>query len=113
MDEEGYLYFESRMDDIINISGEKVAPKEIENVLYRIPEVKEVAVIGVDDAVLGQVIKAFIVLHESQTKTDTEILRFCSKHLSRLMLPKYIKIVDSLPKTVTGKIRKIDLSYLD
>lgn len=113
MDEEGYLYFESRMDDIINISGEKVAPKEIENVLYRIPEVKEVAVIGVDDAVLGQVIKAYIVLHESQTKTDTEILRFCSKHLSRLMLPKYIKIVDSLPKTVTGKIRKIDLSYLD
>ena len=67
MDEEGYLYFVGRMDDIIKSRGEKVAPKEVENMLMNIPGVKEAAVIGVPDEILGQAVKAFVVLEEGVT----------------------------------------------
>ncbi|WP_322791793.1 class I adenylate-forming enzyme family protein [Bellilinea sp.] len=108
MDEEGYFYFVARKDDIIKSRGEKVSPKEVENVLYKIEGVQEVAVIGVKDALLGQAIKAFIVKNSSEL-TETEVLRFCRNHLEDFMIPKYIQFVDELPKTTSGKIKKTDL----
>ena len=109
MDEDGYLYFVSRKDDIIKCGGEKVPPKEIENVLYEIPQVLEAAVIGVDDEILGQAIKAYISLKDGASLTEREVLTHCRAHLESAMAPKYVEFIDELPKTGSGKIRKKDL----
>ncbi|GAP10759.1 acyl-CoA synthetase [Bellilinea caldifistulae] len=108
MDEEGFFYFVARKDDVIKSRGEKVSPKEVENVLYKIEGVHEVAVIGVEDALLGQAIKAFIVKNNSSL-TETDVLRFCRNHLEDFMIPKIVQFVDELPKTSSGKIKKTEL----
>jgi acyl-coenzyme A synthetase/AMP-(fatty) acid ligase len=109
MDDEGFLYFISRKDDIIKVSGERVSPKEIENVLCEIEGVNEAAVIGVADEILGQAIKAFISLRKGYKLTADDIVRHCSKHLESYMVPKYIEIWDELPKSSHGKIAKKEL----
>jgi acyl-CoA synthetase (AMP-forming)/AMP-acid ligase II len=109
MDEEGYFYFVGRKDDIIKSRGEKVSPKEIENVLYALKGVLEAAVIGVPDPVLGQSIKAIIVtngVHLSQS----QVLAHCRAHLEDFMVPRQIEFRDSLPKTTSGKIKKTGLN---
>lgn len=110
MDEEGYLYFVGRMDDIIKSRGEKVAPKEVENAIVDIPGVKEAAVIGVPDEVLGHAVKAFVVLEEGVDLGEREILRACQARLESFMVPKLVAFVPSLPRTTTGKISKAALS---
>jgi acyl-CoA synthetase (AMP-forming)/AMP-acid ligase II len=112
MDDEGYLYFIARKDDIIKCKGEKVSPKEIENVLYSLHGILEAAVVGVSDEILGQAIKAFVALDKGSSLTEKEILRYCSQHLENHMIPKYIVIQNSLPKTDTGKISKKILAGL-
>lgn len=106
MDEEGYLYFVARKDDIIKSRGEKVSPKEIENVLYSLKGVIEAAVIGIPDKILGESIKAFIVLEKDSKLTEKDILKYCSQNLENFMVPKYVEITQFLPKTTTGKIAK-------
>jgi acyl-CoA synthetase (AMP-forming)/AMP-acid ligase II len=110
MDGEGYLYFVGRMDDIIKSRGEKVAPKEVENMLMNIPGVKEAAVIGVPDEVLGQAVKAFVVFEEGVAMTEKQLQKECQSRLENFMVPKYIVETASLPKTDTGKIKKTGLS---
>ena len=109
LDDEGYLYFVGRMDDVIKSRGEKVAPKEVEIVLMNIPGVKEAAVIGVPDAILGQAVKAFVVLEAGIDLTERQLQRECQSRLENFMVPKYIVAVPALPKTDTGKIRKTGL----
>jgi amino acid adenylation domain-containing protein len=109
-DEEGYLYFVGRMDDIIKSRGEKVAPKEVESTLMNIHGVKEAAVIGVPDDILGQAVKAFVVLEEGVTLGEKDVMRECQLRLESFMVPKFVTFVASLPKTTTGKIKKTDLS---
>ena len=106
MDEEGFFYFVARKDDIIKSRGEKVAPKEVENVLYQLPGVVEAAVVGVPDDLLGQAVKAFIVCGDGHTLTERDVLRHCRQHLEDFMVPKYIEFRESLPKTPSGKIRR-------
>lgn len=106
MDEEGFLYFVARKDDIIKSRGEKVAPKEVESVLYQLPGVVEAAVIGVPDEVLGQAIKAFVVCGDGHTLTEQEVLRHCARHLEDFMIPRTVEFRTSLPKTPSGKIQK-------
>ncbi len=108
-DEDGHLYFVSRMDDIINTRGEKVAPKEIEVILYNLPGVREVAVVGVPDDVLGQAVKAFLVLEEGVSMTEKQVQKACQDKLEGFMVPKFVQFVAELPKTDTGKIRKVGL----
>jgi acyl-CoA synthetase (AMP-forming)/AMP-acid ligase II len=108
-DSEGYLYFVARKDDIIKSRGEKVSPKEVENVLYGLDGVQDAAVVGVPDDILGQAIKAFVVLRAGCQHSDKDVLRHCHKHLESFMVPKYIAIVPELPKTDTGKIKKLGL----
>ncbi|MBU1237947.1 MAG: AMP-binding protein [Gammaproteobacteria bacterium] len=110
MDEEGYLYFVARMDDVIKSRGEKVAPKEVEHVLMNIPGVREAAVIGVPDDILGQAVKAFVTPEDGVTLTEKQIQRECQARLENFMVPKYVAIVANLPKTDTGKIKKTGLS---
>jgi amino acid adenylation domain-containing protein len=109
MDEEGYLYFVARKDDIIKSRGEKVSPKEIENVLCGMPGVAEAAVVGVPDAVLGQAIKAVIVPGNGNILSESEIKRYCARHLEDFMVPSIVEFRSSLPKTASEKIRKADL----
>ena len=110
MDEEGYLYFVGRMDEIIKSRGEKVAPKEVENALTNIPGVKEAAVIGVPDEVLGQAVKAFVVLEDGVKLAEKQLQRECQSRLEGFMVPKYIVVLPSLPRTATGKIKKTGLA---
>jgi len=107
-DEEGFFYFVSRKDDIIKSRGEKIAPKEVENVLYMLEGVVEAAVIGVPDPVLGQALKAFLVISGNEL-SETQVLAHCRAHLEDFMVPKYVEFRDTLPKTSSGKIKKTDL----
>jgi long-chain acyl-CoA synthetase len=109
MDEEGYYYFISRKDDIIKSRGEKVSPIEVERVIYSLEGVTEVAVIGVPDSFLGQVIKAFVVC-KNNAITEKVVLAYCRAHLEDFMVPKLIEFRDELPKTSSGKIKKSDLT---
>jgi acyl-CoA synthetase (AMP-forming)/AMP-acid ligase II len=108
-DEEGFLYFVSRKDDIIKSRGEKVSPKEVESVLYEMDDVVEVAVVGVPDDVLGEAIKAYVVLKDGSPATEKELLAWCNKNLEDFMVPKTIELSEALPKTSSGKITKKDL----
>lgn len=107
-DEEGYLCFVSRKDDIIKCRGEKVAPREVENVIYGIEGVTEVAVVGIPDPLQGQAIKAFVVAPGCEL-TPAQVLAHCKAHLEDLMVPKQVEFRAELPKTPSGKIRKVDL----
>jgi len=106
MDEDGFLYFVSRKDDIIKSRGEKVSPKEVEDVLYAMDGIVEAAVIGVPDDLLGEAIKGFVVLREGSGLTEKQILAHCSDNLEDFMVPSEIEIRDSLPRTSSGKITK-------
>jgi amino acid adenylation domain-containing protein len=110
LDQEGYLYFVARMDEIIKSRGEKVAPKEIENVIGDIRGVREVAVIGIPDEILGQAVKALVVVEEGSSLTELEIRRECQRLLEPFKVPKYVEFVADLPKTTSGKIRKMGLA---
>ncbi len=108
MDEDGYFYFVGRQDDIIKSRGEKIAPKEIENVLYSLPGVVEAAVIGVPDPILGQAIKAFVVCQDGGL-SEMDVLRHCRAHLEDFMVPQSVEFRAALPKTDSGKIKKTEL----
>ena len=107
-DEEGFFYFVSRVDDIIKTRGEKVAPKEIENVLYLLPCVLEAAVVGVPDELEGEAIKAYIVTSDPALSARV-VINHCKKHLESFMIPKFIEFRDTLPKGSTGKIAKREI----
>jgi long-chain acyl-CoA synthetase len=106
MDAEGFLYFVSRSDEIIKTRGEKVSPVEVENALYRIPGIREVAVVGIPDAVLGEAIRAYVVPNCGAALTAARIRAECSKYLETFMVPQQIELCDHLPRTESGKVSK-------
>ena len=108
MDEAGYFYFIARKDDMLKSRGEKVAPVEVERVLYELEGVVEAAVVGVPDPVLGQAIKAFVVA-QGRTLTERDVLAHCRSRLEDFMVPQQVEFREALPKTPSGKIRKADL----
>ncbi len=105
-DEEGYLYFIERKDDLIKTGGERVSPKEVENTLVACEGVLEAAVVGVPDEVLGTALKAFVAPENNQPLLAKAIMNHCNRNLEAFMVPKYIEIRTSLPKTENGKIDK-------
>jgi len=109
MDDEGYLYFEGRSDDIIKTRGEKVSPLEVENVLLAIAGIKEVAVMGVADETLGQFVKAFVVVEEGIEFADRQLRKMCLANLENFMVPQEIVCLTEMPKTANGKIDKKQL----
>jgi acyl-coenzyme A synthetase/AMP-(fatty) acid ligase len=109
-DEEGWLYFVARRDDIIKSRGEKISPREVENAISAVEGVYEVAVVGVSDAVLGQAVKAFVTLKDGAKVTERDVIRHCLTNLENFMAPKFVEFVASLPRTDTGKIKKIGLA---
>jgi amino acid adenylation domain-containing protein len=105
-DEDGYLYFVGRKDDLIKTKGERVSPKEIENILCHHQAVADAAVIGVPDEILGSAIKAFIVTKSQNSLGEKDILKHCKENMEIFMVPKYVEFIDELPKTPNGKIDK-------
>lgn len=105
-DEEGFLYFVGRKDDIIKTRGEKVSPKEVENVIYTIPGVREAAIIGVPDEVLGLALKAVVAVEEGVTLEPRDIIKACASQLEDFMVPKHVEFRAALPKTDTGKVSR-------
>lgn len=112
-DEEGYFWFEGRGDDIIISSGYTIGPFEVEDALVKHPAVKECAVVASPDELRGAIVKAFIVLRDPQLKEDPSIIETLQNHVKELTAPyKYprkIEFLDELPKTISGKIRRVEL----
>lgn len=105
-DEEGYYYITGRKKDVITSSGKPVHSPEIENVISLHPSVSEVAVIGVPDKELGEIVKAVVVLRGGEKVAEEEIISWCASRLDDYKVPKSVDIVDSLPKTPSGKVLK-------
>jgi amino acid adenylation domain-containing protein len=110
LDEDGYLYFVGRMDEVIKSRGEKVPPEEVERALMKIPGVREAGVIGVPDELLGQAVKAFVILESGADLTEQAIKIACQGRLENFMVPKHVVFVEALPRTTTGKIARSELS---
>jgi acyl-CoA synthetase (AMP-forming)/AMP-acid ligase II len=112
MDEEGFLYFQGRNDDIIKTRGEKVSPVEIENIIYKIDGVKEVAVLGIPDVIMGEAIEVFITTHDAIQLSEKEIQRECMTHLESFMVPQKVIFLKEMPKSPNGKIDKKELKKI-
>jgi long-chain acyl-CoA synthetase len=104
MDEDGFFYIVDRKKEIILSGGFNVYPRDVEEVLYLHPKVREAAVIGVADAFLGECVKAFVVPHDGGSPSAEEIIEFCRKHLVVYKVPTQVEFRDSLPKTLIGKV---------
>ena len=104
MDADGWFYVVDRKKDMINASGYKVWPREVEDVLYTHPAVREAAVVGVPDEYRGETVKAFVSLRDDVSATPEEIIEFAKAQMAAYKYPRSVEIVDELPKTVTGKI---------
>ena len=109
VDEDGLLYFAGRTDDIIKTRGEKVSTVEVENVLHSLPGVRQAAVVGIPDDLLGEAVRAYVVLDEGAVLTESEILRFARSKLENFMVPREVVFLDELPHTESGKVRKRSL----
>ncbi|MEB3371079.1 AMP-binding protein [Saccharopolyspora mangrovi] len=109
MDEQGWFYVVDRKKDMINASGFKVWPREVEDVLYGHPAVREAAVVGVPDAYRGETVKAFISLSHGASVTGEELVEHCKQQLAAYKYPRSVEILDELPKTATGKILRRQL----
>jgi acyl-CoA synthetase (AMP-forming)/AMP-acid ligase II len=110
VDEDGDLYFVDRSDDIIKTRGEKVSSVEVENAIYALPGVRLAAVIGVPDDLLGQAVRAYVVLEDDVRLSAEEIRRACRANLESFMVPRDVILVEALPHTDSGKIRKKSLA---
>jgi acyl-coenzyme A synthetase/AMP-(fatty) acid ligase len=91
---------------MIKCRGERVSAKEVENILYEIPGIKEAAVIGIPDGIEGQSIKAFVIVNPTAGLDEKNIRKYCADHLEPFAVPRYIHFIDELPKTPNGKIDK-------
>ena len=105
-DKEGYLYIISRRSDIIKSGSHRIGPKEIEDVILEHEATHEVAVIGVEDEILGEVIKACVILKPGVICSDKDIIKHCRKNLQMFKVPVTVDFFDEFPITATGKIRK-------
>ncbi|MBU1699963.1 MAG: acyl--CoA ligase [Candidatus Eisenbacteria bacterium] len=108
-DKDGFLYFKGRKLDIINTGGEKVSAREVEDILMQHPMVKEVAVVGTPDPILGEVVKAFIVPETENAVTAEELRHLAFQSLARHKVPRIFQFCKQLSRTSSGKIRKVDL----
>ncbi len=109
MDSDGWFYLVDRKKDMINAAGYKVWPREVEDVLYGHPAVREAAVVGVPDKYRGETVKAYVSLKPGATVTEEELIGFCKQQMAAYKYPRSIEFVEDLPKTTTGKILRREL----
>ncbi len=112
MNEHGYVRITGRIKDMIIRGGENIYPREIEEFLFTHPAVSEVQVFGVPDPKMGEEVCAWIQLRDGQSATAEEIREYCKGQISHYKIPRYVRFVDEYPMTVTGKIRKVEMSAM-
>jgi acyl-CoA synthetase (AMP-forming)/AMP-acid ligase II len=110
VDEEGYLYIDGRAVEMIKVGAFRVSPQEVEEVLATYPGVQEVAVTGVADEMLGQSIKAVIVLREGAPADLRGVKAHCRQHLASYKVPKIVEFATALPRTSSGKVQRFKLA---
>jgi long-chain acyl-CoA synthetase len=113
MNEDGWFYVVDRKKDMINASGYKVWPREVEDVLYGHPAVREAAVVGVPDEYRGATVKAYVSLKPAMAATQEELIEFCKQQMAAYKYPRSIEFIDDVPKTVSGKTLRRELRDLD
>ena len=113
VDEDGFVYILNRRKDLIISGGENIYPKELEDLVYTLPSVKECAVVPVPDPKWGQVPALFVAFHDGESMTSDEILSFMTNSLAKYQIPKYVKILPALPRNGTGKIVRNELRLED
>ena len=113
VDEDGFVYILNRRKDLIISGGENIYPKELEDLVYTLPSVKECAVVPVPDPKWGQVPALFVAFHDGESMTIDAILSFMTKSLAKYKVPKYVKILPALPRNGTGKIVRNELRLED
>jgi long-chain acyl-CoA synthetase len=111
-DKDGFLYFLGRNDDIIKTRGEKVSPVEIENIIYRIDGIKEAAVLGIPDEMMGESIVAYVTTYDFSELDERIILKECHAKLESFMVPRKIVFLPEMPKSTNGKIDKKELKKI-
>ena len=113
VDEDGFVYILNRRKDLIISGGENIYPKELEDLVYTLPSVKECAVVPVPDPKWGQVPALFVAFHDGESMTADAILSFMTNSLAKYKIPKYVKILPALPRNGTGKIVRNELRLED
>lgn len=109
LDDDGFLHLVGRRTDMIKAGAHRVHPMDVEEVIAELPHVEDVAVVGLEDEILGQSIKAFVVLNTGGQLTPMQVQAHCRARLANYKVPKSVEIVPSLPRTASGKIRRIEL----
>jgi acyl-CoA synthetase (AMP-forming)/AMP-acid ligase II len=104
MDEDGFLYYVGRRDTMIKSSGFRISPTEIEEVVFQSGKARHAAAIGIPDDLLGQAVKVFVVARDGELLDKDALLGFCTERMPRYMVPKYVEVMDELPKTSSGKV---------
>ncbi|MFZ5863086.1 MAG: long-chain-fatty-acid--CoA ligase [Nitrospirota bacterium] len=104
MDVDGYFTIVDRKKDMIKTKGENVYPRDIEEVLFRHPKVKDAVVVGVPEEFMGEMIKAYVVLREGETATEEELVAYCGRELAKFKVPKAVEFRSELPRTIVGKV---------
>jgi len=115
-DEDGYLWYVGRIDDVIKSSGYRIGPFEIESVIMELPYVLECAITGVPDPVRGQVVKATIVLTKGTVASEElkkEVQNYVKSHTAPYKYQRVVEFVEELPKTISGKIRRVEIREND
>jgi len=109
MDDEGYVKIVGRSKDLIIRGGENVYPREIEEFLYAHPAIADVQVVGIPDEKYGEAVCAWVIVEDDETVNEEEIRDHCREHIARFKVPRYIRLVDEFPMTVTGKVQKFKM----
>ncbi len=109
MDDDGWFYIVDRKKDQINAGGYKVWPREVEDVLYEHPSVREAAVVGIPDAYRGETVKAYVSFRAGAAVEPDELVQFCKQRMAAYKYPRHVEVLDELPKTVTGKLLRREL----
>ncbi|WP_298283666.1 AMP-binding protein [Acidocella sp.] len=109
LDEEGFCQIVGRIKDMVIRGGENLYPREIEEYLYKHPKILDVQVFGVPDPLYGEELCAWVILREGETMTAEELRAFCQDQIAHHKIPRHVKFVDEMPKTVTGKIQKFKM----
>jgi long-chain acyl-CoA synthetase len=109
MTEDGWLFVVDRIKDLINAGGYKVVPRDVEDVLYQHPAVREASVVGVPDEYRGETVKAFVSLVPDATVSAEELIAFCRDRMAAYKYPRSVVILDELPKNASGKLLRREL----
>jgi long-chain acyl-CoA synthetase len=113
MDDEGYLFIVDRKKDMIIAGGYNIYPRDIDEVLYAHPKIREACVIGIPDAYRGETVKAFIALETGQNITEDEVRAWCKEKLASYKVPKQVEVMDELPKSAIGKVLRRKLKEME